>query len=139
VVGGGRYDGLIAELGGADVPAIGFAIGQDRLLEALPESFRVAHRPPAPAYLVAAGGMEPADLLRLAESLRGAGVDVVTELGGRSLRSALKRADKAGARWVVFVGEEERAAGEVTLRDLTAGAQERLTVEQAVGRIEEGA
>jgi histidyl-tRNA synthetase len=139
IVGGGRYDGLIAELGGGDVPAIGFAIGQDRLLEALPETFRSSHLPAPAVHLVAAGGMAAADLLRLAESLRGAGLEVVTELGGRSLRAALKRADKVGARWVVFVGEEERAAGEVSLRDLAAGEQARMTPAAATRRIKEGA
>lgn len=139
LVGGGRYDGLIAELGGDDVPAIGFAIGQDRLLEALPESFRAAHGPSPAVHLVAAGGMEPAELLRLAESLRAGGLDVVTELAGRSLRAGLKRADRAGARWVVFVGEDERAAGVVGLRDLAAGEQRQMPLADAVARIQEEA
>jgi histidyl-tRNA synthetase len=139
LVGGGRYDGLIAELGGGDVPAIGFAIGQDRLLEALPASFRDAHLPPPPVHLVAAGGMEPADLLRLAESLRAGGLVVVTELGDRSLRSVLKRAARAGVRWLVVVGEDEHAAGSVSLRDLAAGEQRTMSMAEAVGRIKEGA
>lgn len=137
VVGGGRYDGLIGELGGPEMPAIGFAIGEDRLLEALPESFRASHQPGAPVHLAAAGSVEPGALLGLAESMRAAGLAVVAELGGRSVKAALKRADKAGARWVVLVGDDEQAAGEVTLRDLEAGEQQRLARSAAIAAIKE--
>jgi len=137
VVGGGRYDGLIADLGGSEVPGIGFAIGEDRLLEALPESFRAAHQPPPAVHLAAAGTVDPGALLGLAETLRGEGLAVVSELGGRSVKAALKRADKSGARWVVLVGDDELAAGEVTLRDLQAGEQERLPKDAAIAAIKE--
>jgi histidyl-tRNA synthetase len=139
IVGGGRYDGLIADLGGSQVPGIGFAIGEDRLLEALPESFRQAHLPAAPVYVVSAGEISPSVMLGLAEELRCEGLAVVSELGGRSVKAALKRADKAGARWVVLLGEEELAAGEVTLRDLAAGEQERLIRSRVAAAIKERA
>jgi histidyl-tRNA synthetase len=139
IVGGGRYDGLIAELGGPQVPGIGFAIGEDRLLEALPESFRRAHQPAPPIHVVAAGDVSPALMLELAEELRGEGLAVVSELGARSVKAALKRADKGGARWVVVLGQEELAAGEITLRDLAAGEQERLPRERAAAAIKEKA
>ncbi|MCZ6506500.1 MAG: histidine--tRNA ligase [Acidobacteria bacterium] len=135
IVGGGRYDGLIGDLGGADVPAIGFAIGEDRLLAALPESFRRAHAPVAPVHLVAAGDVEPSQLLELAERLRAGGLDLVTELGGRSVKAALKRADKSGSRWVLLAGEDELAAGELSLRDLDAGEQVRLGPDAAIAKI----
>jgi histidyl-tRNA synthetase len=137
IVGGGRYDGLIAELGGADVPAIGFAIGEDRLLEALPDTFRAAQLPAPAVHLVPAGEVRPADLLRQAESLRSAGLDVVTELGGRSVKAALKRASKQQARWVVLAGEDELASGELTVRDLRASVQWREGVDAVVARIKE--
>jgi len=137
IVGGGRYDGLIADLGGADVPAIGFAIGQDRLLEALPESFRSAQSVPRPVHLVGAGGVSSTAILELAEWFRGEGLDLVTEFGGRSVKAAMRRADKSGARWVLLVGDEEMSSREVSLRDLGAGEQERLGYEAAAARIKE--
>lgn len=137
VVGGGRYDGLIADLGGPEMPGIGFAIGQDRLLEALPSSFRQDLQPRPPVHLIAAGGVEPDALLGLAENLRAEGVAVVSELSGRSVKAALKRADKDGARWVLLVGDDELASGEVTLRDLRAGEQKLLDRDTAIAAIKE--
>ena len=63
----------------------------------------------------------------------------MSELSGRSVKAALKRADKSAARWVLLVGDEELAAGEVTLRDLAAGAQERLSRDAAIEAIKERA
>ncbi len=137
IVGGGRYDGLIAELGGAEVPAIGFAIGEDRLLEALPETFRAMQAPRPAVHLAAAGEVSPAELLRQAERLRSAGLEVVTELGGRSVKAALKRASKQGARWVVLAGEDELATGELTVRDLEKSQQWREVAEAVIARIKE--
>jgi histidyl-tRNA synthetase len=137
IVGGGRYDGLIAELGGPDVPAIGFAIGEDRLIEVLPETFRgkVAARPPV--LVVPVGEVATLEALALAERLRRRGIGAASENAGRSLRSALKRADRAGVKHVVLLGDEELAAGEATLRDLAAGEQERMSLEELLTRLEE--
>ena len=126
IVGGGRYDGLIEELGGQPLPGIGFAIGEDRLIEVLPERFRSEA---LKASLVAVAAVPPvaaAEALALAEELRSENLPVLAELADRSVRSALKRADRAGVKWVVLVGEEEQAAGTVTVRDLEQGSQETM-------------
>ena len=135
IVGGGRYDGLISDLGGPDVPGIGFAIGQDRLIEVLPESFRTGVAPAQPVLVVPIGDVSAAESLALAEELRAAGVTATAELAGRSLGSALRRADKLGRRVVLLLGEEELAAGEVSVKDMESGEQRRLPREDAVAEL----
>jgi histidyl-tRNA synthetase len=115
VGGGGRYDGLIAELGGPDVPGIGFAFGIDRLDMA---SARPADVRPA-RFLVAPIGHDAGTAaLRLARRLRAAGHAVELEPSDRRLKAQLKRADKAGVRYVIIVGEDELASGRATVRDM---------------------
>lgn len=137
IVGGGRYDGLISDLGGPEVPAIGFAIGQDRLIEVLPESFRAGVAPVQPVLVVPIGEVSAAESLALAEELREAGVTATAELAGRSLGSALRRADKLGRRRVVLLGEDELTAGEVSVKNMDSGEQRRLARKDAVAELAE--
>jgi histidyl-tRNA synthetase len=125
--GGGRYDRLIADLGGPAIPGVGFAIGEDRLVEVLPEQFKrgVLARPRL--YLVPLGDAAQAESLALARAWVAAGVPVDVELAARSLKSALKRADKDGFAAVAILGDNELAAGTVTLRDLAASTQEQVS------------
>jgi histidyl-tRNA synthetase len=132
VVGAGRYDRLISDLGGPEVPAIGFAIGQDRLVHILPEEFRRGVLPPPPVAVVVVGEVGFAEALDLAEALRARGVTAVPELSSRSLKAALKRADRHGSRFVLILGDEELAAGEVTVKDLRSGEQRRLPRPNAI-------
>ena len=126
IVGGGRYDGLVEELGGPDLPAIGFAIGEDRLVEILPEQFVDRNRPAPPIFVVAVGNTPVGEALAVAEQLRGQGFPVIAEMTGRSMKAALKRADKAAARWALLVGDEEVATDTVTVRDLEQGKQSSI-------------
>ncbi len=126
ILGGGRYDGLIGDLGGPAVPGIGFAIGQDRLVDVLPATSPARAGAPPPVAVIALAGVGRAAALGLAEELRGAGVAAFPELLTGSLKSALRRANGRGSRWVVLLGEEEQAAGTVVLRDFDQGAQETL-------------
>jgi histidyl-tRNA synthetase len=135
IVGGGRYDGLISDLGGPEVPGIGFAIGQDRLIEVLPDSFRAGVEPVQPVLVVPIGEVSAAESLALAEELRAAGVTATAELGGRSVGSALRRADKLGRRRVVLLGEEELTAEEVSVKDMDSGEQRRLPRQEAVAEL----
>ena len=135
VVGGGRYDGLIAAVGGPSVPGIGFAIGEDRLLEVLPASFRSRHGGSLPVLVVAVGGVEATEALALAEALRIAGIAAIAELQGGGLKGALKRADRRGLRRVVLLGDEELAAGELTIKELDGGRQVRLGRAAAIERL----
>ena len=137
IVGGGRYDGLMRQLGGPDLPATGFAIGEDRLIEALPESSPCRAPRPSPVAVLPAGNVGPRAALELAEQLRAAGVAATADLAGRSVKAGLKRADKAGARFVVLLGDDELAAGQATLKDLVAGDQTTLGREELAARIEE--
>ncbi|HVT59727.1 MAG TPA: histidine--tRNA ligase [Thermoanaerobaculia bacterium] len=137
VVGGGRYDGLISDLGGPEVSGIGFAIGEDRLLDVVPESFRRDALPPPAVFVAAVAPVGLAEALAFAEELRQAGVAAVADLQVRPLKAALKRADRLGVRRVALLGAEELAAGEVTVRDLAAGEQARWPRAAAIGRLKE--
>ncbi len=136
IVGGGRYDGLLAELGGQDLPGIGFAIGEDRLVDILPEATRAALAPPAPPLIIPVGEVGVAAALDLAGELRRHGLGAEAELSGRSLKAALKLADRRGCRWALLLGEEEVAKGEVTLKELESGEQHTLPRREAIERLE---
>lgn len=121
--GGGRYDRLISDLGGPAIPGSGFAIGEDRLVDVLPDAFRAKVLGQPRLYLVPLGGAAQTQALRLAREWTRAGVTLEVELTGRSLKAALKRADKEGFGVVAILGEDELAAGTVAVRDLAASTQ----------------
>jgi len=132
LLGGGRYDGLIRELGGTDVPGFGFAVGQERLVMSLPDA--VSARPPGPETFVAAVGEEAVGVaLRLARDLRRAGRGVVFEpLPDRSLKAQLRRAHDVNARRVLILGESEVRQGTVTIKMMADGSQETIPQTQVV-------
>ncbi|MDH3254820.1 MAG: His/Gly/Thr/Pro-type tRNA ligase C-terminal domain-containing protein, partial [Acidobacteriota bacterium] len=138
IVGGGRYDRLIADLGGPDLPAIGFAIGEDRLIEVLPASFRERAEREPPVMVVVIDPIPVLDGVRLADELRRAGVAALSEFSGDSVGAALKRADRRGIRWVLLLGEDERDAAIVTCRDMREGRQEAVPRQQVVAFLEAG-
>jgi len=124
--GGGRYDRLISDLGGPAIPGVGFAIGEDRLVEVLPPAFSATVLARARLLLVGLGERAEDAVLPLALAWQRDGVPVELELGGRSLKATLRRADKDGFRAVALLGDDELAAGEVTVKDLGQGTQERI-------------
>lgn len=126
VCAGGRYDGLVSQLGGKPTPAVGFAMGVERLILLLEQ---LAPELPAAADVYLLSTVAPAAALVLAEELRAAlpALRVQSHCGGGSLKSQMKKADKSGARWAVIVGEDEYAAGEITLKPLRGdGEQQRI-------------
>ncbi len=133
ICGGGRYDRLIADLGGPAVPGTGFAIGEDRLIEVLPAAFRARVLARPRLYLVPLGEGAHRTALALARAWVRAGVALELELAGRSLKAALRRADRDGFRGVAILGEEELAAGVVSLRDLRRGDQQRVAMGDVPG------
>jgi histidyl-tRNA synthetase len=139
ICGGGRYDGLIELFGGKSEPAVGFAIGVERLLELVRQSGALKGEPRCDVYVVhqSAQGRAAARLaFKLAEELRGTGLEVVLHCGGGSFKSQMKKADASGAEFAVIVGDEEVAAGEATLKHLRGdGAQSRIAVSALAGRI----
>jgi histidyl-tRNA synthetase len=135
VLGGGRYDGMVHELGGPKLPAIGFAIGMERLLLASPLP---APARPARCFIAPLGAAALSDALVLARELRNAGI--ATDLDGRggSMRSMLRRADSLGARVCLVIGDSEVQAKQVQVKDLAAHSQElcgRADVVAAVARV----
>jgi histidyl-tRNA synthetase len=115
VCAGGRYDGLLEQVGGKPAPACGFAIGIERLLALLPES---DERVSPDVYLVNQGERAARFAFRVAEALRGAGFSVLQHCGSASFKSQMKKADGSGAPVAVIVGDEEAAAGEAGVKPL---------------------
>jgi histidyl-tRNA synthetase len=122
---GGRYDGLVEQLGGRPTPAIGFAVGLERLVALLEET--AVDSPPLDAYLVAVGEAAQAAALRLAEELRDADprLRVLCHCGGGSFKSQFKKADKSGARYAVVLGENELARGVTGVKPLREEGDQR--------------
>lgn len=136
---GGRYDGLVEELGGAPTPGIGFATGVERLLLAC--DAEKVFDPPPPAvdvFVIDTTGGDAA--LALTHELRSAGVAADRSFDGRAMRAQMKGADRSGASLALIVGDDEAAASEVTVRDLRDGGEQmRVTrprvVEHVVARL----
>ena len=131
VCAGGRYDGLIAQLGGKSAPACGFAMGMERLLALWTEQGG-GIQPPAPdAYVLHQGEAAARQAFRVAEGLRDQGFAVQLHCGGGSFKSQMKRADASRAQLALIIGEDEVAAGEVSIKPLrVAGEQQRVAVDQ---------
>jgi histidyl-tRNA synthetase len=120
VCSGGRYDGLIAQLGGEPAPAIGWALGEERIVELMRLQGLVGDEGRPDVYLVLAGTGAEQVGLRLAEQLRDAlpALRLEANCGGGSFKSQLKRADRSGARLAVIVGDDEAARGVAALKPL---------------------
>jgi histidyl-tRNA synthetase len=134
--GGGRYDGLVELLGGKPTPGIGFGLGLDRILLALEAqgSGQVAELRPV-AVVVGADPAATAERLRIATILRAAGIAARAELGQRKLGKQLESAAKERAHFAVILGDE-LADGQVQLKDLEAGSQKLVAVDDLVRELE---
>ena len=127
VCSGGRYDGLVAQLGGDPVPAIGWALGEERIVELMRLGPGTTAEASIDVYLALAGEAAERTGLRLAERLRDAlpGLRVETNCGGGSFKSQLKRADRSGARLAVILGDDEVARGVATVKPLRENGEQR--------------
>ena len=125
VCGGGRYDGLVAQFGGRDTPAAGFAIGLERLVLLL-KGLEAQSAPQADIYVVTADAQSQLHALPRVEALRQAlpGRAIQTHLGGGSFKSQFKRADRSGARFALVYGESEQATESVTLKPLRSEGEQ---------------
>ncbi|WP_338809538.1 histidine--tRNA ligase [Neisseria leonii] len=118
VCGGGRYNGLMEELGGKPAPGIGFGMGMERLLLLVREFGTLAYQDAPDIYVMQQGeGTLPA-AMQYAMQLRAAGWQVLQHAGSQSLKAQMKKADASGARFALIVGESELAEGRVTLKDM---------------------
>ncbi len=136
VGGGGRYDGLVSELGGADTPAVGWAIGMERLVILLQQ----LHSLPAANvdfYLVSKGTQAEAQAVVLAQRLRQDGFTVELDLSGSAFGKQFKRADRSGAAACLIVGEEEAANQTVQLKWLATGNQSAIAQTQLATQTDE--
>jgi histidyl-tRNA synthetase len=126
VCGGGRYDGLIAQLGGKPAPGIGFGLGMERLLLLL-ETLGLGQGAAAPdAYAIVPEGAPLGQLLPWLAAVRAQGLAITMHAGGGSLKSQFKRADASGARWALIFGADELARGEFGLKNLQDASQQQL-------------
>ena len=131
VCAGGRYDGLIAQLGGKPAPAAGFAMGIERLLALMDVAGTSLSTPGPDAYIVHAGTAAEAYAWQVAAALRSAGLATLMHCGGGSFKSQMKKADASRARYAVIIGDDEAAAQQVTLKDLR-GSMEQTRLELAL-------
>jgi len=136
VCSGGRYDGLVAQLGGRDTPAVGWALGIERIVELMQAEGIGADEAPVDAQLVAAGEGERRFGFRLVEQLRERlpGVRVSIGMPSAGFKAQLRHADKNGARFALIIGESELAAGKVSVKPLREDRPQQLvTVEECAG------
>ena len=140
VIAGGRYDGLISELGGPETPGTGFGMGLDRLALNLVEQGLAASADAAPPVLVVALGDGTGPVASgIASALREAGMGATQAFGGRSLKAQLRHADRTGARFAVILGERELADGVAELRNLQQGEQRTVPQDRVVAEIQAAA
>jgi len=134
--GGGRYDGLMGEIGGQDITGIGFGIGLDRALLAveaegvvIPESFV------SDLFIIPIGEAAKSEALKRAAELRADGWKVELAFGDRALKTAMKTADKSGARYSIVIGEEELASGVVEIKEMSSGSANSVRLDSLSGAL----
>ena len=136
VAGGGRYDGLVEELGGPPTPSIGFAIGEERILTSLAAQAAAPEMPHLDGvYVATAGGVEAGRAMALAQTLRRRGFRTAMDVEGRSLKGQMRQANKDQFRYSVILGTEELIRGRVTLKDMVDGAQQEIPLAEVVERL----
>jgi histidyl-tRNA synthetase len=139
ICGGGRYDGLVEEIGGPHTPSVGFAVGLERLLLALemqhliPEPVQTGH-----VYIAALGKDAVAAGMKIQQELRAKGIPTDMDLQGKSLKGQMKQAGKSGAGVTVIIGEDELAKGEAVVKNMDAGTQENISFETVSSYIANG-
>jgi len=127
--GGGRYDDLIEELGGKPTPAIGFAVGTERIILNLKKQNISISTLPRPRVFIAYMGDEARDeSIRLASRLRQAGISTIATAGSKSLKAQMRQANSLGVRYAVIVGDEEIKTGTATLRDMVNAQQKTVPI-----------
>jgi histidyl-tRNA synthetase len=120
---GGRYNGLISDLGGPDVGGIGFGSGVERMLLAAASQ---EQQPGLDVFFVTLSEEARIPAMRLAGALRGEGISADLDFGGRGMRAQFKQADRAGATYAVILGEDELAQGVLTVRNMASGEEQKV-------------
>ena len=134
--GGGRYDGLVEQLGGPATPAAGFGIGAERILMELRNQNLLPEMPSVTdVYVANLGADMKIPAFTFAQALRQKGVKADSDLAGRSLKAQFKFADKIGAKYIVIVGSDEYARGTVKLRNMQTKEEQEIPLEKAAEEI----
>lgn len=137
--GGGRYDGLMAQLGGQELSGIGFGLGVDRTMLALAaEGKSAASTARCDVFGVPLGAEAKARIVTIAGQLRGKGISVDMAYGNRGVKGAMKAADRSGARYALVLGDKELAAGTVVLKELATGEQREVPLTEVLAQVEAG-
>lgn len=136
VAGGGRYDGLIEEMGGNHTPAVGFATGLERLLLALEnQNLLPDKKRSVDAYVVALGEKAQAEAFKLVMDLRDAGLSAAIDYAGRSMKAQMKQANKLNAKYAVILGDDEIAEGAALIRSMADSSQEKVAFDAVIEKI----
>ena len=135
IAGGGRYDGLVEEIGGISTPAIGFALGMERVVVSLPEDRPCLKAPYRGVYVATLGDEAFRSGMLILSELRRRGFRASIDYENRSLKSQMRLANKEGYRFCIILGDEELKKGEATLRDMEKAQQERVPFSNLVDRL----
>lgn len=136
VAGGGRYDGLIEEIGGAPTPAIGFAAGIERILIALEkQNLLQAEKNNLAAFIVAVGAEAEICGFKLLTELRRKNISATMDFAKRSIKAQMKQAAKSGAKFAIIIGDDELKNSAVTLKDLETSTQETVSISEVAEKI----
>ncbi len=136
IAGGGRYDGLIAEIGEQNIPAVGFATGIERILLAM-EKQNLLPAPTAKTAVFVVNMEQNSAAFALLAKLRAENIAALSAFGGKSLKSQMKQADKYGAKFAVIIGEDEAKNNTVTLKDMATGEQTSISAATIVTYLKE--
>ncbi|MBR4904009.1 MAG: histidine--tRNA ligase [Selenomonadaceae bacterium] len=136
VAGGGRYDGLIKEIGGDDTPAVGFAAGLERILLALElQQLLPEQNKKIAALIVASGAAAESYSFKLLTDLRRKNISASMDFGKKSMKAQMKAAAKSGAKFALIIGDDEVASSTVTIKNLETSAQENVPVAEVSDKI----
>lgn len=126
---GGRYDGLVKELGGPPMPAVGFAVGMERIVLLHEKTFPEGFQKETDAFIAHLGNKAKRAAFLLAYELRKNGVFIDIDYEDKSLKSQLKRADKLGVKYTIIIGEQELGRGKAKVRDMRKSLEEEMNLE----------
>lgn len=136
ICGGGRYNKLVSQVGGDDIPGMGFAAGMERVLLTIQEEgITLPVKTDVDVYVAPLGEAAKEVCFKLTHSLREAGFTVETDYLSKSMKAQMKAADKAGARYTVIVGDDELAKNEAVLRNMSTSSQETVPLEEVINYI----
>ena len=136
VAGGGRYDGLIKEIGGDSTPGIGFAAGLERILLALEsQNLLPEQNKKIAAFVVASGSAAEIYAFKLLTDLRRKNISAEMDFGKKSMKAQMKAAAKSGAKFALIIGEDEVASSTVTVKNLETSEQEKIPVDEVSDKI----